>query len=66
MLFLVLFAAGILAWIVYRRHSKARPLPGPRGYPIIGNVFDVPQGPSALQGFADLATVRHLYLNLPR
>ena len=28
---------------VYPRKPRLKPLPGPPGYPIVGNVFDIPQ-----------------------
>ena len=38
----------------WRKHKLPYP-PGPKGYPIIGNVLDVPRGVPAWEGFTSMA-----------
>ena len=38
----------------WRKHKLPYP-PGPKGYPIIGNVLDIPKGVSAGEGFTSMA-----------
>ena len=48
-----LAALGVLSW----QHSEGRPPypPGPKGYPLIGSVLDVPQDVPIWQAFGSIA-----------
>ena len=51
---LVVSAIILVAARRWRKHRLPYP-PGPKGYPIIGNVFDVPRGVPVWKGFASMA-----------
>ena len=47
----VIILVAVRRW---RKHHLPYP-PGPKGYPIIGNVFDVPRGVPIWKGFTSMA-----------
>ena len=51
--------ATVVALTVLRKQWASRRTtpypPGPKGYPVIGNVFDVPKGIPIWEGFAKMA-----------
>jgi hypothetical protein len=52
-----LFAATSLAALVWRRRGDSRPPypPGPKGYPLVGSVLDIPRDVPVWQGFSSIA-----------
>ena len=53
---LAVVATVVALAVMQRRRSSRRPPypPGPKGYPIIGNVLDLPENP-VWEGFAKMA-----------
>ena len=52
----VLISVGIVIIVVAILWPKSHNIPGPRGYPLIGNVFDMPQS-NASESFAKMRAV---------
>jgi len=50
-------AASLAILLRWRQRSASRPSypPGPRGYPLVGNVLDIPRNVPAWKGFTSVA-----------
>jgi hypothetical protein len=53
---LVLISVGVVTIVVAILWPKSHNIPGPQGYPLIGNVFDMPQS-NASESFAKMRSV---------